>query len=231
MKQYKHYSFDLWQTLIKSNPLFRQKRAEYFHSHFNRDNKSIQEIQDIISDIDKMVNIINEKTGCCMDALEMYAMLLFRLNYDMKHLLFRDLMAIYHITDQLFFDNPPSLYDEDTQRVLEELKKRGATISILSNTAFVRGTTLKRFLHTNDLWMLVDFEIYSDEAGLSKPNEHLFRHLLQYVHALRKHHPVRDTEIVHVGDSLSADIEGAKRIGIDAIQINSNDKTITHLLA
>ncbi len=31
MQEIKHYSFDLWFTLIKSNPKFKEERAKFFH--------------------------------------------------------------------------------------------------------------------------------------------------------------------------------------------------------
>ena len=32
---HEHYSFDLWLTLIKSNPLFKPARIEYFFENYN----------------------------------------------------------------------------------------------------------------------------------------------------------------------------------------------------
>lgn len=231
MKTYKHYSFDVWLTLIKSDVTFKRKRAEYFHQHFNRSNFLLPAVEGIIKDVDNMCNDVNQLSELNIDTYEMYGMILYRLGYDMKTLQRRDLDSIYHICETLFLQHPPVLYDNSTLFTLKELRKRGATISILSNTAFIRGTTLKKLLETFGInKYLVDFQIYSDEAGLSKPSQHLFREMINMVHAMRKHTPVTDAEIVHVGDSIKADIEGANRAGIDAIQINSNDKTIKDLL-
>ena len=63
MAFYKHYSFDLWLTLIKSNPRFKQERTSYFYEKFNTKNKSIEEVALIFRQVDLMVNAINEKTG------------------------------------------------------------------------------------------------------------------------------------------------------------------------
>jgi len=35
MPYYRHYSFDLWLTLIKSNPGFKAERAHYFFENYN----------------------------------------------------------------------------------------------------------------------------------------------------------------------------------------------------
>lgn len=227
MKQYKHYSFDFWQTLFKSNPAFKEERAQYFHDHFNPDKKTVQEIKKIFSEIDIMCNMVNEKVGSNIDGLEMYAMVLYRLNYDMALLQFRDLHAIYHMMNQIFEKNLPMPFDNDTISVLKELKNRGCTLSILSNTGFVKGVSLKIALTTLGMDRLFDFQIYSDEVGMSKPNEILFRHVLNAIHARRIHNPITDHEIVHVGDNLQADIEGARKVGIDAILINRTIPTQT----
>lgn len=41
MQKFKHYSFDLWLTLIKSNPEFKLKRTIFFYDKFNRLKKSL----------------------------------------------------------------------------------------------------------------------------------------------------------------------------------------------
>lgn len=230
MKQYKHYSFDFWQTLYKSNPAFKEERAQYFHDHFNRENKTVDEIKKIFSEIDNMCNVVNEKVGFNIDGFEMYAMVLHRLNYDMSMLGLRDLHAVCHMMDQVFEKNLPTTFDDDTIPVLKELKRRGCTLSILSNTGFVKGYNLKKALIASGIDHLFDFQFYSDEHGVSKPNEFFFRHMLNKVHAIRMHHPILDHEIVHVGDNVQADIKGAKIIGIDSILINRGEKTIKDVL-
>lgn len=231
MKKYKHYSFDLWLTLIKSNPLFKEMRAQYFFEHFNRQGMSIEEVGSIIKGVDKMCNSVNEKVGYNIDAFEMYTMVLHHLEYDFKNFQFRDIHSIYHNVEQIYFKYPPEFYDNDTKRVLEELKfNQRATLSILSNTGFIKSHTLKQFLVKTGLGRYFDFQIYSDEVGLSKPNEQLFRHMTNAVHAMRQHHPVIDSEIIHIGDNPLADIQGAEKAGIDSFLINSNDKTIKDIL-
>src|SRR5690348_14119191 len=38
-----HYSFDLWLTLIRSNPAFKRERAQYFFHHHNGKAKPVEE--------------------------------------------------------------------------------------------------------------------------------------------------------------------------------------------
>ncbi len=221
MIKYKHYSFDLWLTLIKSNPKFKEERALYFFNHFNRDKKSLDEVKDIIRDIDVMCNNINQCTGYSIDAFEMYAMILHRLNYNYTGYKFRDLHAIYHKLESLFFQYPPTLYDEDTLPTLRSIYEAGHTLSILSNTGFIRGFTIDHILIDLKIIGYFSFRMYSDEIGLSKPSAPLYSKLIEKVLTLRRHNPVFIREIVHIGDNFIADHEGAKAAGIDSIIINS----------
>ncbi len=229
MKIYKHYSFDLWQTLIKSNPDFKLKRAEYFFKHFNRKNRTIEEVQSIIRDIDIMCNVTNEVVGANIHAFEMYVMVLHKLEYDLSILSARDVQSIYHIVDKMFNDNPPVVYDSNTISVLKKLKSQGATLNILSNTAFIHGNTLKKFIDSNfkDIFL---FQLYSDETGTSKPNVRMFTAMINMVFGFRISDPITLQDILHVGDNLKADILGADAMKIDSFQINSNDKSIIHLI-
>lgn len=227
MKTYRHYSFDLWLTLIKSNPEFKRKRAEYFYSNFNRNNKTIEEVENIIKEIDKMSNRVNEIIGGNINAYEMYAMVLYKLGYyDLTNVSQRDIISLYHYCHQMFLQYPPVPYDENTIRVLAKLKSEGATVSILSNTGFIMSCTLRQLLKDIGIAKYIDFDIYSDEAGMSKPNSKLFASLLLTINSYRKFNPVQTDEIVHIGDNPVADYQGAKNSGINAILINSNEKTI-----
>ncbi len=231
MKQYKHYSFDLWGTLIKSNPEFKATRARYFHEHFNQKEKSLEEVSAIILDVGKMCVTINERIGYNIDALEMISMILYRLEYDLTNVKFRDVISIYNVIEAQFVAFKPTLYDNGTRQALSDIRSSGATISILSNTGYITGNTLKKLLIHLGIADYMSFQVYSDDFGLSKPNHSLFTGMLQCVEKIRKFNPVTHAEIVHVGDNLFADIEGAKLAGIDSIQINSNELTIKDILA
>lgn len=223
---YKHYSFDLWSTLIKSNPQFKLERAKHFHAHFNRDKKSLEEVQAVITEIDKMADYSNQLVGSNIDGLEMYAMVLFRLGYPMTDLSVRDILSIYLQLDNLFTKYHPEPYSTDTIPTLRRLVDSGKTLSILSNTAFIKGVSLRRYLESAGISSLFKFQMYSDEIGASKPDEELFSQMVRTVHQYRISNPVNANEIIHIGDNEYADIRGAKKVGIGSFLINSNDKTI-----
>ncbi len=226
----KHFSFDLWYTLIKSNPNFKKERAKYFHKHFNSKNKSLLEVENSFRKIDLMCNAINEKTGGNIDAEEMYLMVLYELNKDDEIFELLDLKQLYNYLENLFFKYSPQIFDDHTLASLDGIKERpGTTLSILSNTAFIKGQTLRQLLDNLNISQYFDFQIYSDENKVSKPNKEIYNLLINGAKHLHTASTIGINEIIHIGDNFNADIKGAKLCGIKSLQINSNGKGIQEI--
>lgn len=231
MKKYaqNHYSFDIWLTLIKSNPEFKKQRTIEFHRRFNPTNKTVEEVDAIIRSVDKMCDTTNEKVSGCIHAFQMISFILVRLEFPIEKMGLRDIHAIYHQMESLFFAFQPTLYDDNTKRVLSELKSNGATLSTLSNTGFIACETMKKLLLKLGIYDMFIFQLYSDHMGVSKPDRAAFMQMIDLAKTSRLHsNPC--TRIIHVGDNPDADIKGAIEAGIEAFQINTNDKTIKDLL-
>lgn len=201
-----------------------------FFQRFNPEKKSLEEVQKIISGVNDMCNLVNEKIGGSIDSMEMYTMVLYKLNYDTKKLSLRDIHAIYFLVSTMFFESPPTLYSDDTMRVLSELKQKGSTLSILSNTAFIKGITLIELLKKLKIDTYFSFQMYSDEYSLSKPNKTFFLTMINAVNRIRIQNPVELTDIVHVGDNVINDVKGSINVGIEGFLINTEDENITDLL-
>jgi len=229
MMLYKHYSFDLWLTLIKSNPAFKTERTLYFQEHYNRKNKSVEEVAYIFRQVDLMVNAINEKTGKNIDADEMYLLVISIINEYTTEFQDVDLKELYSSMEQLLMEHLPLIYCQECPEVLYELKASSlSSVSLLSNTGFIRGSTLRKVLKELELDAYLDFQLYSDEVRLSKPNPAFFKLMLDTID--RGLHPELGLhEVIHVGDNPRADQQGAEAVGIQSLLINSNDLTISHL--
>ncbi|MCX2449892.1 HAD family hydrolase [Pedobacter sp. PLR] len=229
MPFYKHYSFDLWLTLIKSNPAFKTERTKYFHARFNSKKKTIEEVATVFRQVDLMVNAINEKTGKNIDADEMYLMVISIINDYSTDFQDVDTEGLYLEMETLLLNNMPLLYNPESLTVLSELKASGlSTLNILSNTGFIKGKTLRKVLSSLKLSELLDFQLYSDEVRLSKPNPEFFKLMLNMIDR-EKHPEIGLHEIIHIGDNPVADVKGAKAMGINTLLINSNDLLISHL--
>ncbi len=226
MTGHQHYSFDLWLTLIKSNPLFKKQRSKYFHQHFNFKQISLEEVEQKFRQVDVMCNAINERTGKNIDADEMYLMIISQINNNQINLHDIDIDLLYDKMEALVFDYLPQVYDQDTISLLAQLKDCGITTNILSNTGFIKGFTLRKVLQQLELAPYFDFQLYSDEAGMSKPNTAFFELMINQAQQLA---PVQLQNIMHVGDNPKADVEGALRAGVNATLINSNQVSILTL--
>lgn len=230
MPFYKHYSFDLWLTLIKSNPAFKTERARYFYANFNSVKKSFEEVCVVFRQVDLMVNSINEKTGKNIDAEEMYLMVISIINNYSTEFQDIDIDELYNEMELLVLKYMPQVYCADSTNVLYRLKESGlSTTSLLSNTGFIKGKTLRRVLQELRLDELLDFQLYSDEVRLSKPNQQFFQLMLDTIDK-NKHPELNLTEVIHIGDNPLADVKGAEKAGIRSLQINSNHLSIGHLL-
>lgn len=228
--RYQHYSFDLWLTLIRSNPLFKQERTKYFHQKFNHQHKTIEEVAFIFRQVDLMVNAVNEKTGKNIDADEMYLMVISLLNEGMLLLPDINWILLEEEMESLLFKHLPLVYNNETIKTLQNICQNGeSTVSILSNTGFIRGKTLRKVLKKLNLESYFDFQLYSDEVGMSKPNPEFFKLMLNQVAVIRKT-DVDLNQIIHVGDNEISDVKGANAVGIKSLLVNSNNQTIYSLI-
>jgi len=229
MIAYKHYSFDMWLTLIRSNPQFKQQRARYFHHKYNRLQKPLEEIERIFRQVDLLCTSVNEATGKNIDADELYLMVIGLINDGQFSLHDMDIATLFADMDNLLFEYLPILYSDDTAQVLAQLKQPGVTMSILSNTGFIKGNSLRQVIQKLGIAQYFDFQLYSDEAGLYKPNKAFFERMLSEIAAMRD---IRLQDIIHIGDNPRTDVYGAGQVGINSMLVNSNNiginKLVTH---
>lgn len=206
-----HFSFDLWLTLIKSHPEFKAKRVGLFASFFDID-KPVEEVAKVVKYYDDLCNTINEVIGGNIDTFEMYLLILGSLDVDVKQLDKEKLNQFYAKSEELFLEYKPVVIFENIHQFFDEIKNQGKTINILSNTGFIKGRTMKKFLIEENLDQYIDFHIYSDEINCSKPNPLVF----QEVRNNMKNQDLPMHQILHVGDNPIADYKGAKDFGFSA---------------
>ncbi|GGH01898.1 HAD family hydrolase [Mucilaginibacter phyllosphaerae] len=231
MPYYQHYSFDLWLTLIRSHPQFKVQRAHFFHQNFNETGKSVDEVAGIFRQVDLMCNAVNEKTGKNIDADEMYLIVISLMNGSRLDIDEVDYPALHLQMEELLFKYPPQMYSDVTIDALQRLKlKSGATFSLLSNTGYITGKTLRKVLAIYGLDNYFDFQLYSDEAGLSKPNPEFFKAMLNNIDICNGGKDLPLKSIIHIGDNPKNDIIPADALGMSSLLINSNQNTILSLL-
>ena len=132
--------------------------------------------------------------------------------------------------EQLVFENMPLVYNAETIDILTKIKaEREITLNVLSNTAFIKGSTMRNVLQHLQIGDFFDFQFYSDELGISKPHSKIFEVTFDKIRLIRKE-PILPREVIHIGDNPIADIAAANTFGMGSFQINSNNKLITDLL-
>lgn len=217
--KYKHISFDLWLTLIKSHPEFKQHRNNLFRDYFSID-KPIEEVSAVIRKFDVLTNAINEKVCRNFDTYEIFYLILDGLGADINSYSRADLDAFYQATEALLMQYKPVLLSDDIPVLLHSLHAEGKTMNILSNTAFIKGSSLRKVLAAYGIDTCFAFQGYSDETGYSKPGKEMYQYAydnILKIGAIQKH------EVLHVGDNVVSDHNGALQFGFDAHLITNQN--------
>ncbi|WP_118975172.1 HAD family hydrolase [Taibaiella koreensis] len=220
----RHISFDLWLTLICSNPEYKSRRAVLMAQHFGV-RRSDAEVQEVFTYHDRLFNRINERAGGNVQYSEMLYVILDRLGVPPDAIEEEAMTAYYQKAELLFFEHMPRLLDTGTAGILEALRAKGHTLSILSNTGFILGRTLRPVLERLGIAVYFDFQLYSDEIGSSKPSFKAYGQLMEASARLR---PLEKEELLHVGDNPIADLEGARRFGFRSALLEQ-DATLRNL--
>jgi HAD superfamily hydrolase (TIGR01509 family) len=97
----------------------------------------------------------------------------------------------------------------DAYPTLEALQERELIVGAVSNWVW----NLPELLHALDLVRHFDFIAASARIGFEKPHPRIFEWALQQA-------DVEPAEVLHVGDHVDADVEGARGVGIEAVLID-----------
>jgi FMN phosphatase YigB (HAD superfamily) len=204
----KHYSFDFWNTIAKSNAVFKSERAKFI-SHQIGHVFSIESINSAFGKIGRECNESIESGEQSILSRDLYLKVFKELNYSGEI----DLDFIVGKVEEIFLQNPPKI-EIGFLKFLQLIENSGKTISLTSNTAFISGSVIKKYLTSIDIVEHFNFLIFSDECGYGKPSNIIFDELYRKANVL--HASMEAEEITHVGDNYFADIEGALRLGISA---------------
>ena len=220
----KHISLDLWNTLLISNSIFSNKRADYFSQKYFKDiNKSL--IRKRIEKIGIETDRTNMTFGISISSESMYEKLFSEMGGLPNR---KELEKIYLDLEIIFLKNlPKTMYEIDVLvKCFKELKLKGYSLNISSNTAFIKGKTLIKVLESLQIKKYFDFFIFSDEIKLSKPSIKFFDCLISNCKKLG----VDRNNITHIGDSLEADIFGAQQSKIKSIHVKKDEFKLVNLL-
>ncbi len=117
--------------------------------------------------------------------------------------------AFYRRLAELFMVTSHWHIFDDAYPALEQLKARGLTVGAVSNWVW----NLPELLHALDLVSHFDFIAASARIGFEKPHPRIFEWALNKAN-------VPPQTVIHVGDHVDADVEGARGVGIEGVLID-----------
>jgi len=206
----KAISFDLWGTLIKSNGEYKKQRAQYISTFCDL---SVDEIITIIDNIKKDIDEGVEKFGFHYTTVDVYKMIHQQCNVQGL-----TVAQLYENCSKMFILNPPTLFT-GVKDMLKQLNERGYKLYLSSNSLLIDGQYLSAVLEQFGILQYFTKTLFSNELGLSKPNPEFFKYLHMCTSVL-KH------EIIHVGDNMTTDIDGAKNYGMNSHFLLKNETAV-----
>jgi putative hydrolase of the HAD superfamily len=117
--------------------------------------------------------------------------------------------------EEAVLNDPPKLKD-GARETLESLSGR-VKIGLISDSGTSPGRVMRRILGDYDVLKYFDVTVFSDEVGLCKPNEAMFKSALNELQ-------VNPEEALHVGDLIKNDIIGAKKVGMRTAWLKTTDE-------
>lgn len=95
---------------------------------------------------------------------------------------------------------------------LRALGQRDLRMALICDTGFTPGRVVRQLLDRVELLQWLEVQIFSNEAGMTKPHAPVFRAALDGLGTDASH-------AVHVGDLRRTDIRGAREFGMATIRI------------
>jgi len=206
-------TFDLWNTLI-SEGKYVDLRVRYLHNlllqrGYIRTYEDVCEAYNLSHEYAHRVTM--EENNRHVPAEERIDYILRRLNVKLSPKM-RSVIA--RRFEEAILERPPPLL-EGVKETLNSLKGR-YLMGIISDTGITPGRVMRRLLKRLQILGFFDSTVFSDEVGFNKPHRAIFERALKEL-------GVKPKEVIHVGDLLQTDIQGAKSMGITAVWLNRDN--------
>ncbi len=211
-------SFDIWQTLLLSNPAYKTARAEALRKHLGSEAVNLEGFADLMKKVDEEIDALSDVTGEQFGLPERVRKVYEALPIDhrLPELTQEHVNAFEEIADLLIVQNLPSILETDILKTLSAIESKGVKMAVMSNTGFISGRQMRLVLEQLGILPFISIQLFSNEIGVSKPNKLIFV-------ALVEKSGIDGSMILHVGDNYKADYLGAKSAGLKAVQLTSKE--------
>lgn len=203
-------SIDLWNTLLVSNPLGRDKRVAWFSRVSGRDEEAVRSA---MAKVKRKANNEMMATGRQVSSHLAFERVFELLGMAQDGESIAECDAIFVSTMVEF---PPVIMEDD--RVALARLADSLPLYLVSNTMFSPGSTMRSVLKNLQLDHFFQEIVFSDECGYAKPAREVFESLPGLVN--------REAETVcHIGDDRVADGEGATKLGYQYLFAQASSET------
>lgn len=215
--KYLHISFDFWNTIAFSNHEFKIQRVNFIHDFLEK-KFEIEKIEEAFYFVGKKNNSSTDNLEKPLTVDELYKSVLDYIGASREV----EIEKMKSVIFDLFLKYPPSI-SENFMYFLKQIENNRVSLSITSNTAFIPGFVIKKFLQNEGLLSQFSFCVFSDEVQVAKPDKKIFDIVLSQLDS--KIDPMLD--VIHIGDNYHADYLGAKNFEMSAFFIE-NEKSIVN---
>lgn len=137
--------------------------------------------------------------------------------WTLEHLSIKDAGAINELAQAIAeagLESEIGVLD-GAQELLECLAAGGYRRALICDTGLNPGSVVRRHLERAGLLSLLEVLIFSDEAGVPKPDPRVF-------HSALEPFDVAPKDALHVGDLRRTDVAGARQVGMQTARIRGH---------
>ncbi len=199
-------SFDIWRTLLLSNPEFHEKRTELIADYLQI---PLAGLDDVIREVDDEIDGMVDRSGIQYGLPERICAIAQR--YEIVIAPKDPIIARFDKAfGELIAAYPPLLTEDDLPDTFSYLVSNGLQLAVISNTGFIEGKHMRIALTERGLWYDLSFALFSNEVNIAKPNPRIFMRLCE----MSGREP---SSILHIGDNPVADYFGATDAGLQGL--------------
>jgi putative hydrolase of the HAD superfamily len=202
-------SFDVWMTLIRSNPAFKPRRVSLIAEVLGV--SDIDLLSTIIRNVDVRCDDLSDRTGVQFGPRDRLILIATEVGSNINEY---EIKCIKQDIDELFLDYLPVIRENSTLNTLSKLRDNGIKIALASNTGFIDGDVMRKSLSEIGIMEFMDAAVFSNEVNVSKPAWKIYSEVSRELEV-----PLE--EILHVGDNEKADFRGALNAGMHALWLTN----------
>lgn len=173
-------------------------------------------------------DVENNRANYCKNTDETYRLLVRTLRGYTPEFIAQEADYVKAVFTSIFLKAPPKV-DPELAGVLRDLvvRRKKFTVSLGSNSNFIAGLWMRKYLDEMIGADVFSFSIHSDEIGYAKPNWRFFEAIkTEAKHRCGVHDAHR---ILHAGDNKECDVEGAEEAGLQSKIVSSPADTLRFL--